>query len=865
MTQPYSTSVLVILKELQTNNKKGLSSKERSSRLRKYGPNSLPQTKKASLLSEIKEQLSNPIVMLLLGTTVIAGVTGEFFESILICSIVFSMTAIGIFLERQSQKSLDKLTSLQTPFTSILSEGKIIEVPSESLVPGDILILNEGDLISADARVIQTNEAKVDEAPLTGESLPVEKSSSPVKKTTSLGDQKSMVFSGTVLVEGSLQAVVIKTGKETEVGKIAEYLNETKQTLTPLQKELEKVGDFLLKATLVSVIGLFAIYILRGKGLVESLLATTSLAIAFIPEGLSAVLTITLALAVSEMVKKKVVVKRLVAAEGLGSITHIATDKTGTITEGQMHVVKVFLGKSLYFVGDKKLRKEPAYDRLIDVIRFCNNNKGPTEQALVSFLEAHGFSYELEGRKAEYRFNSAVKRMSVVREHKGSLHLFSKGAPDVLIPMSSFYFDQKINTFTEKEKIKALEMAEKLAGEGFRVLALADRIKFKVKNNKREDSESQLCFVGLVALMDPLRSTVKETVIGLRNAGVTPLMITGDHPAIAQYIALEAGILSKKRSGSVLIGQDLDMLLPSYVVAENRQKLLAAQVFARVRPEHKALLVEFYQQEGYRIAMAGDGVNDAAAIKKSNIGIAMSNGTGLTKDIADVVITGTYDALLRAVSIGRTVMLRTQLYLHYLLSGNACEVGVFFFAVIFNLPIPLTPVMLLLINLLTDALPAIAMAVEPEDPDLIKHKPDQESQKVLSSTILRGISIQGIISTLLLSGVFWWLLPAGEILAQTAVFSLYIFQKTLRGFTARSFTRSVLEYGFLSNWLMNIALGLVVITWMVVVLVIPEIFGMTKISSQLIAQLMGMALILPIVEEITKVLNRYVFGKPVRV
>lgn len=832
----------------------GLSAAERSKRLAAIGPNTLPEKAQPSILKDIWEQLSNPIVVLLLGTAVVAGVTGEVFEAVLIFGIVLVMTFIGIFLQKQSEKSLDKLKSLQNPVSSILSDGQVKEVASHTLVPGDILVLHEGDLVAADARVLKAQDLKIDEASLTGESVPVTKGDRILPAETVLAEQQNMVFAGTAVVEGLGKAVVVRTAASTEVGKIATYLNESEAELTPLQQELEKVGSFLLKGTLVSVALILVVFLVRGTPIVEALLSTTSLAIAFIPEGLSAVLTITLALAVSEMVKKKVIVKKLLAAEGLGSITHIATDKTGTMTEGVMKVSQVYVGETVFEVSDPRLKLQTAYQELVNVIRFCNNNKGPTEQALATFLSDHGYSYELVGRKVEYRFTSEAKLMSVLRQHDGHLHLFSKGAPDILIPLCQDVLDKQTHVFTKSQQTKALKMAEQLAGQGFRVLALADRTQVKAGKD-RQQAEQQLRFIGLIALMDPLRATVKETVAGLRGAGVTTMMITGDHPAIARYIAEQAGLISKTQKNAILVGQELDSILAKNITTANQKKLLQARVFARVKPEHKVQLVEFYQQQGLRIAMTGDGINDAAAIKKANIGIAMSNGAGLTKDIADVVITGTYDALLRAVSIGRTVKLRTQLYLHYLLSGNACEVGIFFIAVLLGWPIPLTPVMLLLINLLTDALPAIAMAVEPEDPQLLKKKSQKAEERILSSSIMKGIGVQGVMSTLLLSVVFWYFLPQGEVVAQTAVFSLYIMQKALRGFTARSLTKSVIEYGFFKNYLMNIALIIVAVTWAVVIYVKPELFNMIQLSSQVILGLFGLALIMPLVEEITKRFN----------
>jgi P-type Ca2+ transporter type 2C len=856
----YLHGISSILETLKTNETKGISHEERKNRLQKYGLNALPAPKRPSLFVDFIEQVKNPIVLLLLGTSVIAGVTRNGLESGLIIAIVLFMAGVGVFLERQSQKSLEKLKSLQSATTTILVDGKNTTVETEEIVPGDILVLSEGDKVSADARVLWGQNAKVDEAALTGESLPVSKITQVLPQNTPLADQKNMIFSGTSVIAGSIKAIVVATGSKTELGKITEYLNSQETRLTPLQKELEIVGNILLVGCLLLVSFILILLVSRGETLVTALLTTISLAIAIVPEGLSAVMTITLALAVKEMVKKQVIVKKLLAAEGLGSITHIATDKTGTITEGKMQVAKVYLGHKLFEVSDAALKNHPEFKRLVDVLAFCTNNKGPTEQAMVAFLDDHGFNYELEGRLMEYEFNSQDKRMSVLRQHKGEIRLFSKGAPDILIPLCTRDINGKL--FSKADIDHAIETVETLASKGFRVLALADKTHTGQKPpEKRHEVETELTFIGLIALMDPLRKTVKETVHALKHAGITPLMITGDHPAIARYIAEQAGILSVDHHETVLTGTDLDTLFAEGMNPSEQKTILNARVFARVRPEHKVMIVELYQQLGFRIAMTGDGINDAAAIKRADVGIAMSNGMDVTRDIADVVITGAYDALIRAVAIGRTVKLRSQLYIHYLLSDNASEVGIFLFAVLCKLPNPLTPVLLLLINVVTDALPAIALAVEPEDPDVTKQKVKKEQERIMSPILLRGVLIQGSVATILGSLLFWFTLPQGIIFAQTAVFTFLIFHESLRGITARSFTKSVFSYGLTTNYLMNLAIPAALGVWAITVYVLPKLFSLAPLPANAVAFIFLYSCIPPVVEEVLKFANRRLLTK----
>lgn len=853
--QVYHLSSKEVLAKQKVDPERGLTADERARRLEKYGYNRLPEPRRTTLLEHFLAQFKNPIVLLLLGTTVISALTGKVIEPMLIAGIVVFMASVGVFLERQSESSLEKLKKLQSDTTSILVDGKIEHVPTETIVPGDILLLAEGDKVAADARVIQTVNVKLDESALTGESLPVVKKDMVLGADTTLAERRNMIFAGTSVVEGAVKAIVIDTAAHTQLGVIASYLQKQVVRRTPLEEELTRVGRFILIATLVSTVGMLIVLFLRGETILEALLTTTSLAIAFIPEGLSAVLTVTLALAVADMVKKKVIVKKLLAAEGLGSITHIATDKTGTITEGRMFVTKVFLNGKLYDVADPGLPKIEIFPRLIDIIRFCNNNKGPTEQALVAFLDRNGFSYELEGRRVEYQFTSSLKRMSVIYQHNGRLRLFSKGAPEVLIPLCATQGNDK--PFPVEEQEKALAAAVDLASQGFRVLAVADKPhNGPVRQDDRIEAERGLNFIALIALMDPLRSTVKDTVKSLKAAGITPLMITGDHPEIARYIAEQSGIIQHPKKETVLTGSDLDHLFGHALLPGTKEKLMNARVFARVRPEHKVMIIDMYQQLGCRIAMTGDGVNDAAAIKRADVGIAMSNGMDITRDIADVVVTGEYDALIRAVSIGRTVKLRTQLYLHYLLSGNACQIGVFFFAIALVLPVPLTPIMLLMLNILTDALPAMAMAIEPEDPDITKRRAEFLPKRIISREVVTGILSQALVSTLALGTVFYLSLPQGLIVAQTSVFTVYIFQKALRSFTARSFTKSVFTYGFFSNRLMNIAFPLVIGVWFTMVYLLPGVFSMQPLDLNTVLGLLGIAVLMPITEEIVKAWNR---------
>ncbi|MEK7127680.1 MAG: cation-translocating P-type ATPase, partial [Patescibacteria group bacterium] len=635
--------------------------------------------------------------------------------------------------------------------------GLQITVPVGDLVPGDLLFLSEGDQVGADGRIIREVGAYTNDLVLSGESLPVKKTADIMPEDTVLAERKNMVYRGTFVTGGTIYAVVMATGINTEMGKIARDVTSAEVNLTPLQIQLEKLGKNISIITIILCLLIISIYIRRGMPLISALITAVSLAIAFIPEALGAIMVVALALGVKEMVKEKAVVKKLHAAEALGSVSVICTDKTGTITLGQMKATHVWT------IDDKK----ETYDKILEVILDCNNFIGPTEKALAELLTSN-IRHE---RVSEIPFSSVHKFMQTVVKINGKLITNIKGAPEVVL--------QKCKS--QKSKVKILEKIREFEEKGYRVLGFAQ-------------NET---FLGLVALSDPPRPEVFSTVENLIAAGIDPKMITGDSPVIALTIAKQTGIVDEKATiDDVLAGQDLQNVL--YLAqngdVQSRRKIFETDVFARVEPKDKVAIIKVLQMQGLMVAMTGDGINDCPGLVAADIGVAVGTGTDLAKDVADVVLLGAYEALLGAVRMGRLILHRARLYIHALLSTNGAEVGIFMFAAVMGLPMPLTAVQLLVINLLGDSWLSMALAVEPAEKDLMRHPPRKATDGVITGYMWFSIGLQSLVATILIAGAFY------VTRSSTVVFLLFMTQKIIRSaFTARSFTRTIWELGFFTN------------------------------------------------------------------
>lgn len=827
---PWCSTPKQLLRKAGTAGLNGLDDEQATKKQVQYGTNSLPEEPEPGVFAQLWEAFTDPLALLLTGAAVISAVTGllngdpdNLKNALLIEGIVFFMAIVGFVTDRQAGNQLKKLKDLQQTKALVVRGGIQKEIESSELVPGDVIVLKEGMLVPADARVIATANGQTNEALLTGEPEDCIKQTHVIPKNTDLGDRNNMVFSGTAVTGGVMTAIVTSIGTETELGKIHEQLQSTEKAETPLQTQLQALSNFLLKGTIGVTAIVVVIYLFRGRPLLDTLITAVSLAIAFIPEALGAVITIALALGVKEMVSKKAIIKRLPAAEGLGSVKVICTDKTGTITKGRMKVTNIWTKST----GNISLEAESGdyeFNEIAKIAQFCNNQADATERALAEFSKQMGLetSFEeiRESRIHEIPFSSSTKYMSTVHEEGGIPTVYSKGAPEALLSRCKYMVSGKRQIKLTPAKLKEIQNAiEVFENDGMRVLAVADKVLDEPITQYDENSDIELTFVGLVALSDPARSEVKNTVYNLKRAGIIPKMITGDSPRTALAIAKEVGIEEEEATlEKVVLGSELERMLKRPVKKWSQKELQTiydTNVFARVSPSHKVAIVEALQRKGVYVSMAGDGINDAPAVKAANIGIAMKDGTDITKDVADVVLTGTYSAIASAVEVGRMILFRTRLYIHALLSTNGAEVGIFIVAAVLGLPEPLTAVQLLIINLLGDSWLSIALATEHPDKDLMTKPPRPSSESVINGYMTKNIIFQSILTTGLLTVVYFvarqytgafGLSDTSEaaqsalVFQQTAIFVTFMVQKILRSaFTARNLKFNIWEIGWFTN------------------------------------------------------------------
>ena len=873
----YNLDLSKVQTELDTDFKRGLKESEVEKRLLKYGKNEFSQKKTATFWQMFVEQLKNPLILILLFVVLVKMVNlvpklqsgnisvQSIVEVLMVLAVVVISTFIGVKQEMEAEKSLEKLRNQIQFLTRVIRNGEIIEINAVDVVVGDVLVLESGDKIAADARVIESINGFTNESILTGESEEVEKTEVTLAtENLGLGDQKNIVFGGTSIVSGKIIAAVYAIGQNTAFGKISKELESTDIEQTKFQKQTEDLLKTLTIFSLSAFVLLEILYIFVLKyDIILSIETGLALVIAFIPEALVAVTTIVLSISAGNLVKKGIIVKNLAAAEGMGSVTTFLTDKTGTITKGQMTVENLWFLDGEVDAGDFK-PKTARDQKILEILSFCNNSKGSTELALEEFIIKHQFKVEFFERLFEYGYSSQTKRMTVVRKHNGKDSAFTKGAGDVLLPLCSHYYDHQENKekkLTDLERLKILEKIESYAAKGLRVLLLAYRYYPDHHNiGTRKIDENELVFTGLICLLDPLRDEVFETVNKFKRAGVKLVMITGDHPNIAKYLANKSGISELEES--VMTGTELQEYCDTPVDKLDKdviKKIYRTRVFARVSPQHKDFLVELFKYKGDIVAMAGDGVNDAVAIKKANIGVAVKNAVDWVKDIAGIVVTGGFDALSNAVEEGRKIIYKARLFSHYLLSGNISQVGVFVLATIYTKYPPLSSLQLLVINLLTDTLPAVALAYEQVPEGIMDEKPVAANEGLINKPIWLSIIIQGVITSIFLFWVFWIFLPVGLIYAQTMTFLAYLCQKLYRAFTARSFTRSIFELGFFSNRITlfsvlgSLAIVYVLVAW------VSNYVGMAQVKWSDFGQVALIALVIPVVEEVFKYVRKNFF------
>lgn len=823
----YDQTTNEVIKALKTNQSRGLSRSEAAKRLSRNGPNLLPTKKKSPVIFKFFAQFQNVLVIILLAATLVSLLLGDKLDAIAIFAIVILNATIGFIQEVQAEKTLESLKEKDILYTLVLREKQVEKIPFSEVVSGDILILEEGSKIPADSRLIESYALRIDESILTGESNSVTKNIKELPdKEISLADRVNMVFKDTHVVTGRGKAIVVATGKNTEMGKIALYLEETKETKSPLTVELDRVGHSLtIIIGIIAAVVFFLNYAARVP-LVDSLLISISLAVAAIPEGLPAIVTIVLSLGVKRLAQQKTVVKKLAAVETLGSIRIIATDKTGTLTQNKINVVKIITAEyHQYFIEGQGYKPEGTYfdkdKNIIDpsnqkdleyLLKACvlANNASlnsddhtvlgdTTEGALLVAAKRANINIDRlkqsEPRIWEIPFSSERKMMSAVVGAGGTSghFLFTKGAPEIML--------SKCN-LDDAERQKILGLTQKMATDGLRSLALAYKKldKTEVKNALEENniSEEGLTFLGIVGMQDPLRLEVIEAISSAKSAGIRTIMITGDHQETAASIAVQAGICQK--GDKVLTENDLGKLSDEELVKELKNGL---NVFARISPFTKLRIVEAIKRlPNTHVAVTGDGVNDAPAISAAQIGVAMGqSGTDITREVADIVITDdNYATIVEAVREGRVIYANLVKFIRYLISCNLSEVVVITAGVILGTPLPLLPIQLLWINLVTDGLPALALGVEPPEYDVMKRPPRNLSEGILHKKRWIYMMIEGsIMGTSVFLLFLYALANHSYIEAQTMTFAALAMSQLVHAFNNRSTRRSVFQLGIFGN------------------------------------------------------------------
>ena len=854
----HQKTIEAIMSELRTDPLNGLSSAEAEKRLSEYGPNLLVEEKKEHPIRKFLKQFTELIILILMAAAVIAGVLGEWVDSLAIMAIVVLNGVIGFMQEAKAEKVMDALKKLSAPSAKVVRDGRLDTIPASAIVPGDIIALESGDHIPADCRVMESHFMKIAEAALTGESHPIEKETGPLEDSVPLADRINMAYTGTNVVYGRGRAVAVLTGMSTEMGKIATMLQQVKPEPTPLQKRLAEFGRLLVYAAGAIVVIIFLLGIMRGEPVLDMFLVAVSLAVAAIPEGLPAVVTIVLALGVQRMVKRHALVRKLPSVETLGAATLIASDKTGTLTQNQMTVTRMFLGPGEYIEvtgggysptgqflnkhGQAGPKEDAPFREAVRVSLLCNSAElkedngawkvigDPTEGALLTLGMKAGYAKEELLAPltfvGEAPFDSERKMMTTVFSDDEQLwYAFMKGAAEKVLPRCTKILGKdgpRPITIEDREAISKAD--NEFSDNALRVLALAYRESDKrLDLHSLHELERDLVFTGLVGMIDPPRQEVFEAVKKARSAGITPLMITGDHKATAVAIGKALGIY---RDGDAAVtGEELDRMTDAEFVKE----LPRIKIYARVNPEHKLKVVKAWKAQGEIIAMTGDGVNDAPALREADIGIAMGiTGTDVTKEASDMVLTDdNFASIVSAVEEGRGIFDNIRRVVHFLLSCNIGEIFVLLVASLAGMPLPLLPVQILWTNLVTDGLPALGLAMEPVDSGVMKRPPRGKNEGIVTKNLMWVMLIQGVFIAFctlapFIIEVYWF--DAELIKAQTMAFTVLVFCQKFHVFNCRSAWQSVFKIGVFSNRTLNWAV-LIILSSQLLLVYVPALQG----------------------------------------
>ena len=848
----------------------GLTSAEAAKRLEENGKNRLEAAKGKSLVQRFLEQLSDPMIIILLAAAAISGVLAviendSFADVIIILAVVIINAVLGVYQESKAEKAIEALQEMSAATSKVLRDGKVQVVHSEDLVVGDVVLLEAGDAVPADARIIENASLKIEEAALTGESVPVTKFIDIInlkegEKDVPLGDRKNMMYMGSTVVYGRGQAVVTATGMDTEMGKIADALTQAEEGQTPLQIKLSQLSGILTKLVLVICVLVFAVQLIRAGGLdfelvLNSFMVAVSLAVAAIPEGLAAVVTVVLSIGVTNMSKRNAIIRKLTAVETLGCAQIICSDKTGTLTQNKMTVVDSFCEDEKHLATAMALCSDAQMDDEGNV------TGEPTEAALVVWADKLGLKKkELQSelaRVAEAPFDSGRKMMSTVHKAENGFIQFTKGAPDVIIKQCDFYLENgTMVPMTKEYEQKILNANKEMADKALRVLACAERLWDKQPTDfEPEDLEQKLCFTGLCGMIDPVRPEVKDAIVECKSAGIRAIMITGDHIDTAVAIAKELGIL--KEGTYALTGAKLNEMSDEEFAKEFQN----ISVYARVQPEHKTRIVNAWRNAGYVTAMTGDGVNDAPSIKSADIGVGMGiTGTDVTKNVADMVLTDdNFATIVGAVEEGRRIYDNIRKAIQFLLGSNMSEVLSIFAATLMGFTI-LKPVHLLWINLVTDCFPALALGMEKAEPDIMQRKPRDAKAGIFADGMGFDIGYQGLLVTILVmtsyfighyieSGV-WEIADSAD--GMTMTFLTMSMAEIFHSFNMRSQRGSIFKLGSQNKMLIIAGIATVILTTLVCEIpFLANAFEFTSVSfvEYVIAIALGV-LVVPIVETV---------------
>ena len=829
----YKGSINEIIKKHNTDPKRGLSSSEAANRLEKYGANIIESSNKKSLLKKIIEQIADPMVILLILASIVSAFTGDVIECIIIIAIVVINAIMSIIQEGKAEDSVAALQKMSSPEATVIRDGKRGHVKAEDLVPGDIVVLETGDIIPADMRLIEASNLKIDESSLTGESVAVEKNADFLtNEDVGIGDRENYVHSSSIVTYGHGIGLVTETASNTEIGKIATSLEAVEDKDTPLQRQLKKLSKLLAILVIVVCIAVFAVgYFRGGTDLLENFMVAVSLAVAAIPEGLTAVVTIVLSIGMNRMAERKAIVKNLLSVETLGSTTVICSDKTGTLTQNEMTITKIYTNNEEYEIEGsgykpegniRDAKKETVEDNdqiklLMTIASLCNDANlirdgeeykitgDPTEGAMLTFSEKWNINQEDLNKKHprlnEIPFDSTRKMMTTFHQLDGKYFAMTKGAPDVIMKNSShILIDGQMQEFTDELKDKMADENNSLASQALRVMAYAFRpLETLELELTSENIERKMIFVGLTGMIDPPRPEAKAAVAECHASGIDVIMITGDYFETALAIAKELGIATSR--DQAMQGSDLN----DKSEEEIREIVKTKRIFARVSPENKVQLVKALEANDNVVAMTGDGVNDAPAIKNADIGVSMGiTGTDVAKDASDMILVDdNFATIVNAVEEGRVIFSNIKKFVSFLLSCNIAEVLIVFISILLGLPSPLTPIQLLWLNLVTDAFPALALGVEPAEPGLMEEPPRDPRKSIISGDTSTNLALQSIYITVtvLLAYIVGlkFIYPDSIEGAHTMVFATLITSELLRAFSVRSNKYTLKELGFTSN------------------------------------------------------------------